>query len=111
MQQRLKSSRRGRMLTEFVERHPADLLNMLLTDGDVRRATISALQPILAGATTTTDVLTRVIAGDDARRLDKMSEEVLRKASPQLRRALRPLMALNKHAEGKSLARIFGLKT
>jgi hypothetical protein len=111
MQRRLMTSQRGRMLTDLVDRYRAELVTMLVKDGDVRRATVSALRPILAGATTTTDVLEREVTGEDLQRLDRLSREVERKASAELRKALEPITALKDRAEGRSIARILGMRT
>jgi hypothetical protein len=62
------------------------------------------------GATTTTDVLERVLTDKDLKRLDKLAREVAGKASPELQETLKPLLALQGKAEGKSMARLLGLK-
>jgi hypothetical protein len=111
VQQRLMTSKRGRLVTDLVDRHRAELLTLLAKDGDVRRATVAALRPILAGATTTTDVLERELTGEDLQRLDKLAREVVSKASVELRTALEPITALKDNAEGKSMARILGVRT
>jgi hypothetical protein len=111
VQQRLMASKRGRLLTDLVDRHRAELLTLLAKDGDVRRATVAALRPILAGATTTTDVLERELTSEDLRRLDKLAREVVPKASAELRTALEPITVLKDNAEGKSVARILSIRT
>lgn len=110
IQRRLLTTERGRLLTGLVDVHRAELLTLLATDGDVRRATVAALQPILAGAITTTDVFGRVLSGKDLVRIDKLIAEVSRKAGPKLRGAMKPLVELRQKAEGKSLAQVFGIR-
>lgn len=110
VQKRLSSSRAGRAVTDFVDSQRAELLTLLAKDGDVRRATIAALRPLVMGATTTTDVLERVFTDKDLKRMDKLAREVTTKASPELQETLKPLLALRGKAEGKSMARLLGLK-
>lgn len=109
-QKRLDTSRRGRVITGFVDRHRSELLNMLSKDGDIRRATVAALRPLVAGATTTTDVLERTITATDLRRLDKLAREVSRRSSGKLRTTLKMLRVLRSKAEGKTLANILQIK-
>ena len=110
MQKRLDTSRRGRVATAFVDRHRAELLSMLTKDGDIRRATVASIQPLVAGATTTTDVLERVLTERDLAKIDKLTKEVSRRASRRLQLDLRALRALRSRAEGKSIAEIVGIK-
>lgn len=110
IQRRLQTTQRGRLLTDLVDVHRAELLTMLTADGDVRRATIAALQPILAGAITTGDVLDRVLDGKDLARIDRLVREVSRKAGPKLRAGLKPLVELREKAQGKRLAQVFGIR-
>jgi hypothetical protein len=104
---RLLATQRGRRLTETVARHRGELLSLLVSDGDVRRATVSALRPILKGATTTTSVLARRLSQQDVRRLEHLAQEVARKGSPQLRQAIESLRTLGEGAQGRSLAEVF----
>ena len=111
VQRRLIASRRGRVITDLVDRNRAELLTLLAKDGDVRRATVAALRPLLAGATTTTDVLERGLTAEDLDRLDKLMREVSRKSGPKLEKALKVLMALRPRvAEGKSMANILRMR-
>jgi hypothetical protein len=110
VQKRLSASRAGRAVTDFVDSQRAELLTLLAKDGDVRRATIAALRPLVMGATTTTDVLERVFTDKDLKRMDKLAREITAKASPELQETLKPLLALRGKAEGKSMARLLGLK-
>lgn len=110
LQKRLGTSRRGRIITGFVDRHRGELLNMLVKDGDIRRATVAALRPLVAGATTTTDVLERTITATDLRRLYELAREVSRRSSGKLRTTLKMLIALRSKAEGKTLANILQIK-
>jgi len=105
MQKRLMTSERGRIITDFVDQNRAELLTLFAKDGDVRRATLAAIRPLVAGATTTTDVLERKVTAEDLERLKKLGRELSRKGGPRLQEALERLMALKPEAEGESLAR------
>lgn len=110
MQARLEESRKGRMVSKFVDSYRVQLLTLLTKDRDVQRATIRALRPLVAGATTTTDVLGRVITDEDIQRLTALSDEVSRKADRKLKAALRTLQPLKSRASGKTLAAILEIK-
>lgn len=110
VQTRLQSSKRGRTLTEFVDLHRHELLTLLAKDGDVRRATTAAFRPVLAGAVTTGDVLERMFTDEDVRQLMKLAEQVRSAASPELAKALRPLLDMASNAEGKSLAQVLRMR-
>lgn len=106
VQARLRGSKRGRTLTEFVDVHRHELLTLLVRNGDVRRMTTAAFRPLLGGADTTGDVLDRVFSAEDVARLQKLAEQVRSAASPGLTKALRPILDLAANAEGKSLAQV-----
>jgi hypothetical protein len=110
IQKRLMTSERGRVITDFVDQNRAELLTLLTTDGDIRRATVAAIRPLVAGATTTTDVLERAVTAEDLERLEKLGRELARKGGPRLQEALERLMALRPEAEGESLARILKIE-
>ena len=107
---RVTTTVRGRTVSKFVHSHRVELLTMLAKDGDIRRATVAAFQPLVAGTTTTTDVLERLLTADDLKALDKLAAEVSRKAGPPLQAGLKILQALKTKAEGKSLAGILGIQ-
>lgn len=109
VEKRLSTSRTGRLITEFVDSHRAELVTLLAKDGDVRRATVAAFKPLLAGATTTTEVLERVFTKEDLKRLDRLAREVLSKSTGKLKRALGPINALQRTAERKSIAKVLGI--
>jgi len=109
VQTRLATSRSGRLITQFVDAHRAELVTLLAKDGDVRRATVAAFKPLLAGATTTTEVLQRVFTKEDLARLDRLAREVSGKAGSRLKRALAPINALKGTAERKSIAKVLGI--
>jgi hypothetical protein len=110
IQTRLMTSKSGRVITDFVDSQRAELVTLLAKDGDVRRATVAAFKPLLAGAMTTTEVLERVFTSQDLTRIDRLVREVSRKASPGLKRALKPLAVLRSKAERKSMSTILGIK-
>lgn len=111
VQARLKASKRGRELTGFVDVHRHELLTLLATNGDVRRATTAAFRPVLAGAVTTGDVLERTFSGADIARLEKLGQQVRSAASPGLAKALRPILELATNTEGKSLAQVLRMRS
>lgn len=110
IQKRLLTSKRGRVLTDFVSKNRAQLLTLLAKDGDIRRATVDALRPILVGATTTTDVLDRAFTQEDLKRLDKLAREIHSKCDRNFQTALKVLISLRSKAEGKTLAEILQIK-
>lgn len=110
VQTRLRESKRGRLITQFVDRNRAALLNALTQDRDIQRATIKALRPLVAGATITTDVLNRAITEEDLERLQTLAKEIVRKGDRKMKAAVKPLQALSSRASGKSLAKILQIK-
>jgi hypothetical protein len=110
VQARLQTSKRGRLVTELVDTHRAAIADLLLKDGDVRRATAASLRPIVAGATTSTEVLERALTAEDLKRLDALAEEVGRRGGARIKRSLGPVRRLAKNAEGKTLGEILGIK-
>ncbi len=110
LQARLEASQRGRLVASFVDANRADIARLLLKDGDVRRATVAALRPLVAGATTTTDVLERVFTATDLKRLDALARELGRRGGPELANNLQSVRRLAKTAEGRSAAEILGIK-
>lgn len=94
MQKRLMTSERGRVLADFVRQNRAELLTLFAKDGDVRRASLSAIKPLVRGAVTTTEVLERNVTGEDLERLERLSRELERRAGPKLREGLERLRAL-----------------
>lgn len=97
-------------MTDFVDKHRGELLTLLAKDGDVRRSAVAAFKPFLAGATTTTDVLDRLITKIDLKRVDKLAREVSSKSSGKLKTGMKMLMALTTRAEGQTLAKILQIK-
>jgi hypothetical protein len=110
LQARLETSQRGRLVNAFVDANRADLARMLLKDGDVRRATVAALRPLVAGTTTTTDVLERVLTAADIKRLDALARQLGQRGGDRLAQAVAPISRLAKGAEGRSPAEILGME-
>jgi hypothetical protein len=110
IQARLEASLSGRLLTDLVDDHRAELASLLLRAGDVRRATAAALRPLVAEAMTSTDVLGRALTAADLKRLDALAEEVGRLGSDRLKESLAPVRLLAQHAEGKTPAEILGIQ-
>jgi hypothetical protein len=110
IQARLETSRRGRLVTELADAHRAEIADLLLKDGDIRRATVAALRPIVAGATTSTEVLQRALAAEDLKRLDALAQAVGRRGSDRFGKRLASVRRLARSAEGKTPAEILGIK-
>jgi len=111
IQGRLTTTARGRQVTEFVDMHRGELLDMLVRNGDVRRATVAAVRPLVAGAITTTDVLERTLTDEDVASLRKLAGEVGKAASTRkLKASLKMLEALSSDAAGKKIGTIFGIR-
>jgi hypothetical protein len=107
---RLDTTRRGRLVTSFVDDHRAELAELLLKDGDIRRAATASLRPLVAGAITTTDVLRRPLTAEDLKRLDALADEVTRRGGDRLAKRLGPVRALARRAEGRTPAQILGIE-
>lgn len=111
LQSRLRKTAKGRIVTKFVDDNRAELLTLLSRDGDIRRATVAALKPLVAGATTTTDVLRRKLTKRDLERLEKLAHEVERRGSRGLGAKLKVLRSLSGRAAGRSVGGILGIRT
>jgi hypothetical protein len=111
LQGRMLATRKGSMVTKFVDDNRAELLGMLSRNGDIRRATVAALRPFVGGATTTTDVLERKFTEQDLQRFEKLAREVERRGSKRLKPSLKIIRSLAGRAEGRSIAGILGLRT
>ena len=72
----------------------------------MRRATVGALGPLVAGAVTTTDVLDRVLTAEDVERLEALAKELSRRGSEEVQAGLKPLLRLSSRAKGKTPAQI-----
>ena len=111
IQAKLGTTKRGRVVNQFVDDNRDELLSLLVKNGDVQRATVEALKPLVAGAITTTDVLNRRLTKEDIAKLQKLSKEVLSQTSNgKLKVSLKMMQALGKKADGKKLSDVFGLK-
>jgi hypothetical protein len=108
---RLRQTAKGRIVTKFVEGSRAELLNLLTRNRDIRRATVAALRPLVAGAITTTDVLQRKMTQRDLKRLEKLAKEVERLGSRGLKAKLRLVKSLGRRAAGRSIGGILGIRT
>lgn len=110
VQRRLETSKRGRLVTELVDSHRAEIADLLLRDGDVRRALVATLRPIVAGVTTSTEVLERALTAEDLERLNTLAAHVGRRGSDRFEKSIGPVRQLAKNAEGKTPAEILGIK-
>lgn len=84
VQRRLRDSQTGRQIVAFVDRHRAELLSMLLINGDARRSTVAALRPILRGATTTDRVFAYILGSEDLERVGLALDTVAKSGSKAL---------------------------
>ena len=110
IQSRLQESKKGRMINGFVDLHRDELLKLIIRDGDVRRATVKAFRPLLAGTTTTTDVLSRHLSEKDVSRLLKLSSQIQNKAeSRKLKVSLKLIQALGSKAAGKRIGDVINI--
>lgn len=107
---RLRDGDRGRKVTELLDRHQAELLQLLSRHGDVRRAIVAALRPLLAGATTTTEALRRVLLPEDVSALASLGRELERFAGDRLKTSLRMVQDLEGRADGRTLGDILDLE-
>ena len=93
-----------------IDQHRGELLTLLIKSGDVRRATISALTPLVAEAVTTDDVLTRALGADDADRFERLAETVERIGSDELAKLVAEFRPMVKRAKGATVGELFGVK-
>lgn len=110
IQKRLMTSERGRVITDFVDQNRAELLTLFAKDGDVRRATLAGIKPLVSGTTTTSEVFERQVTAGDLDRLERLGRELARKGGPGLQESLKKLMELRPKGEGESLAKILKIK-
>ncbi len=110
IQARLQESKKGRMINNFVDMHRDELLKLIIRNGDVRRATVDAFRPLLAGTTTTTDVLNRHLTEKDVSRLLKLSGQLQGKAtSRKLKSSLKLIQAFGSKAAGKKVGDVINI--
>lgn len=106
VQSRLRATARGGALVEVVERRRADLMMLLVRNGDIRRATVAALRPILRGAATTDALFSRRLTTEDVGRLTDLLQVVERHASDALRTDVAAFRPLLRGAAGKRIDQI-----
>lgn len=111
VQAQLQNSKRGQLVTKFVDKHRAPLLDLLTQNRDIQRVAIKTLRPIVAGATTSTDVLNRVITDQDLVQFKQLATELSRRGDKRVKAAIKPLLALTTQASGKTIASLLQLKT
>ncbi len=97
VQRRLDTSTTGRAIDDVIRAHRAELLSLTVRDGDVRRALVHTLRPMLRGAVTSDHVFEHRFSAQDVERVGASLEAVLRRGSDalttdvdKLRRRLRP---------------------
>ncbi len=107
LQTRLDGSGSGRQLNTLVSAHRAALTELMIRNGDVRRAAVAAIGPILSGAVTTSDVLSRRICAQDVKRLQKLIHEIERSGDKKLVASVQAMAKMLEVVEGKSLSDLF----
>jgi hypothetical protein len=111
IQKRLMTSLRGRSVLSFIDCNRSELMTLLVKDGDTRRAVVSALRPILIGATTTSDVFEHRFTEADIERLDKLAAVGAIKGGDAFCKSLKVVHALFEGATGRSLAEVLETRT
>lgn len=101
------ASSAGRQVTDFVQTMRADLFQLVVHNGDVRRATVHALGPILRGAVTVDQLFQRRLSRDDIDRLDLMFDTWLRQGPDRLAPAVKLLRSYFKLTDGQTIADLF----
>jgi hypothetical protein len=91
VQQRLRGSQTGRYIVDLVDRHRAELLSLLLRNGNVRRSAVGALRPILRGAITSDRVFAHILDKKDLARIELAIDEVMKSGSQSLATDIRKL--------------------
>lgn len=109
VQTRLRTTRKGRTLTDAVDLHRGELLTMLTRNGDVRRAAVAALRPLTKGAVTTRDVFRHIVTEDDVERFERLADAVEHAASDDVRNVVAELRTLTVEARGTTLGELFGI--
>lgn len=110
VQRRLGDSKAGRRVVAAVSDHRADLLSLLVSDGDVRRSATALLDAVMRSAVTTSDVLAHRVTEDDIRRLDTLVAQLDRKAGLGLRRTVTRLRSATPPRPGTTVAELLDLE-
>lgn len=110
LQKRFLTSQRGRGVIGFINRHRNELTTLVVNDGEAQRAIVSALRPILVGASTTTDVLEHKLTEFEVDQLNELINVWDSRGSASLRKSLKVFQALLDGATGRSLAEILAIK-
>ncbi len=110
LQKRFLTSQRGRGVIGFINRHRSELATLVVNDGETRRAIVSALRPILVGASTTTDVLEHKLTEVEVEQLNELIQVWDSRGGASLRKSLKVFQALLDGATGRTLAEILGIK-
>ena len=110
LQKRFLTSQRGRGVMGFINRHRSELTTLVVNDGEAQGAIVSALRPILVGASTTTDVLEHKLAEFEVEQLNELINVWNSRGSASLRKSLKVFQALLDGAAGRSLAEVLGIK-
>lgn len=110
LHQRVMKGANGGDFARLGERFGGEMAALLLTKGDVRRAVAALLRPALAGAVTTTAVLSYRLGAEDIERLAAARREIERFASAELCEALKALDALGGMHRGWSVGALLGVE-
>ncbi|MDX2504247.1 MAG: hypothetical protein QNL62_07200 [Gammaproteobacteria bacterium] len=110
IQAQLRLSKKGKEVTDYVDKNRHQLLTLLTKDGDVRRATVTALRPMVEGAITTYDVLERKLTEQDVERINRLMKIVSRKSDKVFNLRMKMFRSMVNKAEGRSIAQLLDLK-
>lgn len=103
VQARLRTTKGGSEIADFVQGFRSSLLQLLVTKGDVRRAAAHALRPILGRSITVDRLLARKLDEEDVRRLALLFETVERHGPEDLAGHLAPFRRKLERAEGHAI--------
>lgn len=110
VQRRLRASKMGRAVVDFVDTHRHEILMMLIRNSDVRRATTAALEPVLRGALTTKEVLDYTFREADVKRINRVSECLAADGSNALQKDFKRLKLTGRKIKGKTVAEVLNLQ-
>ena len=109
VERQISSSSEGKKMIEFLSRHRHDLLMQIIRPGDLRRLATAALEPVLTGALTSSDVLSYRLDKEDVKRIERVGAELRRQGMDAVYDDFRKLALTDPSVEGKSVADVLGL--
>lgn len=106
VEKQMVQTKNGRQIAELLDRHRADVIGLLL-DPDGWRASVAALQPILADKVTSFELVEHRVTQADIRNLERVVA-VAEKRRPDLKPLIALAALLLKRAEGRSIGELLG---